>query len=443
MEADPDPIVELVLAAMDAAVASLPTGAVVRAVGFSALWHTLLAVDGADRPVTPVYAWSDTRASGAAAELREELDEQRVHARTGAMLHPSYPPARLRWLGAAEPGLFRRARRWLSLPEYLWLRLTGEHAVDTSVAAGSGLLDQARLDWDEELLAAVGLTRGQLGTVVVGHEAASVPGSRVAMAERWPALRDAIWRMPIGDGACANIGSGCHDRTRAALSIGTSAALRVVTAGGWTPPPPGLWSYRMDRDRTVVGGAISNGGLVKSWLEGTLRLPADGAALDALLASREPGAHGIDVLPFLAGERSPDWPLDAVATFAGLRVGHSSLDLLQAGLEAVAYRLALLRRRLRAAVPEASDLVVSGGAVQASPAWAQLLADALGEELWVTTDAETSSRGAALLALEASGLIDLADASAPPSVRIRPDPRRHQLHSLALERHVRLEERMR
>lgn len=397
MEADADPVVERVLAAMDTAVASLPNGAVVRAVGFSALWHTLLAVDDAGRPVTPVFAWSDTRAAGAAAELREELDEQRVHARTGAMLHPSYPPARLRWLRATEPGLFRRTHRWMALPEYLWLKLTGEHAVDVSMAAGSGLLDQARLDWDEQLLRAVGLTPGQLGTVVVGHEAASVPGSRVAMAERWPPLRDAIWRMPAGDGACANIGSGCHDRTRAALN----------------------------------------------WLERTLQLPADGAALHALLASRQPGAHGIAVLPFLAGERSPDWPLDAVATFAGVRVGHSSLDLLQAGLEAVAYRLALLRRRLRAAVPEAADLVVSGGAIQASPAWAQLLADALGEELVVTTDAETSSRGAALLALEAAGLIDLADASVPPSVRIGPDPGRHRLHSLALERHVRLEARMR
>jgi gluconokinase len=439
VEADADAVVDLVLVAMDGAVPSIPPGATVRAVGFSALWHTLLAVDVAGRPVTPVYAWSDTRATAAAAELRASLDPDRVHSRTGAMLHPSYPAAKLLWLARAEPELFRRARRWLSLPEYLWLRLTGDHAADLSIAAGSGLVDQARLEWDDELLGACGVTPGQLGRIAVGHEAATVPGRDVTGAERWPALRDAAWRLPVGDGACANVGSGCLDPFRLALSIGTSAALRVVTPDGWAPPPAGLWSYRMDRRRTVVGGAISNGGLVKRWLESTLRLPAEGAALDALLEVREPGAHGIAVLPFLAGERSPFWPLEAAATFDGIRVGHDALDLLQAGMEAVAYRLALLRRRLREAVPGADCIVASGGGLIASPAWARLLADALGEELRVMTDAESSSRGAALLALEAAGLIDAAAVPPPSMAVVRPDSERHRRHARAMARHARLE----
>jgi gluconokinase len=445
VEADADRVVELVFATMDRAVTSMPSvpgGAVVAAVGFSALWHTVLGVDGEGRPVTPVLAWSDTRGTAAAAALRRELDATRVHERTGVVLHPSYPPAKLRWLRESDPDRFGRARRWMSLPEYLWLRLTGEHVADVSMAAGSGLLQQAELSWDGEVLEACGVEAGQLGRIPTGHEEASVRGDRVAYAERWPALRDATWRMPVGDGACANVGSGCTDRTRAALSIGTSAALRVLTRDGWSAPPHGLWSYRLDRERTVTGGAISNGGLVRKWIEATHRLPAGGAELDALLAAREPGAHGMSVLPFLAGERSPHWPLEATAAFAGVRLAHSGLDFMQAGMEAVAYRLALLRRRLRAAIPEAADVVASGGALRGSPAWAQLLSDALGEPIRVTTDAETSSRGAALLALEAAGMAGAGGAEDPPTTRIDPDPERHRLHAAALERHVALEERL-
>jgi gluconokinase len=442
VEADADRVVDLVFAAMDGAVSAVPGDATVAAVGFSALWHTVLGVDVADRPVTPVFAWSDTRSTAAAAALRRELDEARVHDRTGVSLHPSYPPAKLRWLWEAEPDLFGRARRWMSLPEYLWLRLTGEHVADVSIAAGSGLLHQAELAWDREVLEACGVTPGQLARVATGHEAGSVPGHGVTGAARWPQLRRATWRMPVGDGACATVGSGCHDRTGLALSIGTSAALRVVTHGGWMAPAPGLWGYRLDQERTVLGGAISNGGLMRAWLERTLRLPAHGVELDALLAARVPGAHGMSVLPFLAGERSPHWPLDATAAFAGVRLAHSGLDFMQAGMEAVAYRLALLRRRLRHAVPEAADIVASGGAIRGSPAWAQLLADVLGEPIRVTADAETSSRGAALLALEAAGIATVSEAEDPPTTRIAPDPERHRLHAAALERHTELEARL-
>jgi gluconokinase len=436
VEADADDVVELVFAALDAAVGSLWSGARVAAVGFSGLWHTLVGTDETGRAMTPVWGWGDTRAAGAAARLRSELDAAAVHARTGANLHPSYPPARLRWLRESEPETFRRVARWMSLPEYLWLRLTGDYGTDVSMAAGSGLLDQSDLEWDVEVLDACGVSRSQLGRIAARPSEVSVPGASVDAIARWPALRGAVWRMPVGDGACATIGSGCRDHSRIALSLGTSGALRVLVGGGWAPPPPGLWRYRLDGERTILGGAISNGGLVRRWLEELLELPARGAELDPLLAARAPGANGVVMLPFLAGERSPHWPLDATATFAGLRAGHDALDLLQAGLEGVAYRLVLLRRELRAAVPEAEEIVASGGALRASPAWARLLADALGEPLLLTTDHEASSRGAALLALEAAGLNGPAGLTEPPFVRIEPDPERHQAHAVAMERHL-------
>jgi gluconokinase len=256
-----------------------------------------------------------------------------------------------------------------------------------------------------------------------------------AAAGRWPALRGTRWRMPVGDGACACIGSGCTGPTQMALTVGTSAAVRVLgTLAPGAAVPPGVWLYRLDRRHSLFGAASSNGGSVRQWLLRTLQLPpAD--TLDALLAARPAAAHGVSFLPFLAGERSPDWPLDASALLAGLRLGNTPLDILQAAMEGVAYRLALLVGRLRAVVPEATTIVASGAALERSPFWTQLVADAIGERIQLCMEPEATCRGAALLALVGTGVLsDAGDAIAPGTVTIEPDAGRHARHEPAMQR---------
>jgi gluconokinase len=439
VETDAEKLVALVSAAISGALTALPPRKRVVAVGISGLWHTLLGTSRDGTPTTPVYAWSDARATDAARSLRRRLDEQAVHARTGAMLHPSYPPARLAWLRAAQPERFAGVAWWASAPEYVWFRLTGERRVGVSIAAGSGLLDQLTLQWDGELLHAIDVRPDQLSDIALGATHLNRRRSPDGALE-WPPLEQAIWQLPAGDGACANIGSGCTTPDRMCLTIGTSAAARCMMP--WpraARAPAGLWVYRLDESHAVLGGAISNGGLVRRWARRTLRLPEDDAELDELLAARPPAEHGLAMLPFLAGERSPDWPLDATALLAGVRLATVPLDILQAAMEAVAYRLALLRTRLLAEVPAARSVIASGAALQRSPYLAHLVADVFGEPLLMTQEQEASSRGAAMLALLAAGeLGSFSDVVEPPARPLQPDPDRHTVHVGAMERHRRL-----
>src|SRR4029079_9356881 len=125
---------------------------------------------------------------------------------------------------------------------------------------------------------------------------------------------------------------------RAALMIGTSGALRVAWPSKSVPEvPSSLWRYWIDRRRVIVGGALSNGGNLVAWLRDTLDIAID-RKLDARLARIPPDAHGLTVLPFLAGDRSPDYRPDARAGFAGLRLATTRYDIVRAALEAVAYR---------------------------------------------------------------------------------------------------------
>ncbi|HZR97675.1 MAG TPA: gluconokinase [Chloroflexota bacterium] len=435
VEIDADGLVACTTAVLDALADAAPEALrAVRAVGACTFWHSLVGVDGAGRALTPVYLWADARSHAAASALRETLDERAVHARTGCVLHWSYWPAKLRWLAATRPDLARRVRRWLSFGEYLYLQLFGATHNSLSMASGTGLLDQHTLSWDAEVLAAIPLDAARLAPL------ADTPlaGLRPAFAARWPPLRAVPWFPARGDGACSNVGCGCVTRDRFALMVGTSGALRVAWRATDVAIPWGVWCYRLDAARVVLGGALNNGGNLFAWLDATLRLPPS-PALDATLAALPPDGHGLTVLPFLAGERSPGWAPVARGAIVGLTLATQPVDILRAGLEAVALQFARIADLLDAAVPGPQTLIATGGALLRSATWTQIIADALGRPLTLCAEAEASSRGAALLALEALGAIPSVEAlPAALGAVFPPDPARHTRYQAALARQQRL-----
>ncbi|MCD6290875.1 MAG: gluconokinase [Anaerolineae bacterium] len=400
-------------------------------VGACSLVTTMIGVaDG--HAVTPVYIWADTRSAPAAAQLRSQVDEGTVHDRTGCMIHPSYWPPRFLWLQHTRPELLERSRQWMSISEYIYLQLFGQTRCSYSVASWTGLLDRRRLVWDQEWLSRLPITEDQLPPL--GDADTSLSGLRPEYARRWPALASTPWFLAIGDGAGSNLGSGCTTPRRIAINAGTSGAMRIVLPGTPDRVPQGLWCYRVDRHNSLLGGALSNTGNVYQWLRQTLQLPST-EEIERHLAEAEADGHSLTILPFLAGERAPGWAGHARAAIVGLRWHTQPLDILQAGLEAVAYRFALIYRLLSEAVEESEEVIVSGGAMLSSPAWTQILSDVLGRPVIASAETEATSRGAALLALKALGLIQSLD-DAPPALgeTFTPRPERHQRYQAAIER---------
>jgi gluconokinase len=436
VELDPGALLEAVGEALDRCLAGAGARAGdVAAVGISVFWHSLLALDRGGRPLTPVITWADTRSAAAALDLRRTHDERAIHARTGAPLHSAFFPAKLRWLRRTRPELFPRAATWCGFGEYLLAQLTGTLRASLSMASGTGLLDQARGCWDEAMVETAGLAAEALP----GIDDTPPPGLRAPWAARWPALAHVPWHPARGDGACSNVGSDCWGPGRVALNVGTSAALRVTLPEPLGPHPAtpwGLWRYRIDAGRALVGGATSEGGNVAAWCRKMLALPEGDAALEQAIAAVPPDGHGLTALPFLAGERSPGWRADARAAVAGLSLDTGAVEVARALLEAVAFRLAEIYDRLRPLAGADHVVVGSGGALGHSAAWAQIITDALGVPIALGTDAEASARGAALLALEALG--QPAPAAPVPARMLRPDPARHARYRTARSRQSRL-----
>lgn len=411
----------------------------IEAVAVSCFWHSLIGVDREGRAVTPVFGWADTRAARWAEELRSRFDEQAAHARTGCRFHPSYWPAKLLWLKEERAPIYRTVHRWMTFGEFLLSRFCGHTEVSISMASGTGMLDTRSCKWDEELLAGLGIAAEQLPPVAPAHD--SLAALRKDYASRWPALKRALWFHVIGDGAANNIGAGCVTIESTALMVGTSGAMRVLWKGN-APEllPPELWCYRADADRIVVGGALSDGGGLYSWMRNSLALSQDEAEMLNALASMEPDAHGLTLLPFWAGERSTNWAAHARGAIFGMTMHTRPVEILRAAMEAVAYRLALIFDALARLAP-ASEIIASGGALTASPVWTQIICDTLGSPVKLSGVKEASSRGAVLLALEATGKINsIEEVPAPMGATYEPDMARHERYRQGLRRQQKIYE---
>ena len=369
--------------------------------GISAYASSLVCLDEAGQPLTPVYTYADTRCAADARILRAQHDELDALQRTGCRIRANYLPARITWLRRTQPEAFAKTRWFASLSDSIMLRLFGRMNAGISIASWTGLLNRHTSDWDEAWIAALGISKDQLPQIA--GDAAPLNGLLPEWQARWPLFKDVVCQPPVGDGAAANIGSGCVDASRIAVTVGTTAAVRVVTPVANRASSivnPALWSYRVDHAHDLIGGATTEGGNVVSWARRTLRLP-EADAVETAISSMLPDAHGLTVLPTFAGERSPGYAEDIRATLHGLSLDTSPIELIRALMEGIATRLATICDALREsgiAQPDAM-LSASGGALQASPAWCQIIADAAGVPLEVTDMPEATSRGVALIAL--------------------------------------------
>ena len=389
----------------------------------------------AGQAVTPVYTYADTRPAKVVDQLKDRFDEAQIHQRTGCIFHPSYLPSRFLWLKFNYPDIFSRQMRWMSVGEYLYMKLFNQRVVSYSTASWTGLLDRRQLDWDDELLDYLEVGRGQLSRLVDLDIA--FQGLTAEFAARWPALSNIPWYPVVGDGASANLGSGCVGARQVAITVGTSSAVRVVLPSPVHQVPKGLWCYQVDGQLSLLGGALTEGGNIYAWLKHTLNLDALDQTEDAL-SGIPPDSHGLTFIPLLGGERSPGWQGAARGMISGITLATMPEDILLAGLESVAYRIGKVYQLLQPSLAEEPLVIGSGGALTNSRLWSQIVADVIGRPLAISRINEASARGVAMLVLRSAGIVpDLEKFPSFTGALLYPNPERHVVYRAAMLRQQR------
>jgi len=439
-EQDPEEVWRGAAAALRALAGKISLADVV-GLSFSGAMHSCFPLGADDTPLAPALTWADQRAAQIAARLRATANLNAIYQRTGCPLQPIYHIAKLRWWRESEPEISRQAALFVTLKDYVQFKLTGVWAADMSIYSATGLLDIHRCQWDDEALSLAGITPAQLPTLVsplavVGH-----------LLENAASITNLPTGLPIvagaSDGGLANLGSGASRPGQSVVTVGTSGAVRRLVAKPYLDHSQEgnarTWCYLLAEDRYFAGGAINNAGLAVQWVREKFYPDlAPEAAYQQLFADAaeiDPGAGGVMVLPFFAGERSPYWRADAKAAILGLGLSHDRRHISRATLEAVAFRLGTIWSALGAFPEDSGTIHLTGGILQ-SPLWAQIVCDVLGVPLAAVESSDASAVGAAMLGQVALGLAPSLDGLA---VRIQrgaswqPVPARHARYSELLE----------
>jgi xylulokinase len=310
----------------------------------------------------------------------------------------------LAWLASHEADVYKTARWALQPKDWLRAQLTGRYATEPSDASATLLYDLTADAWDSQVVDALGLDAAKLPEIL--SSASSRAGDLTAHAAGLLGLRPGI---PVAAGAAdtaaAALGSGLVEPGTAQLTIGSGAQVITPVAAlpRSTAVAPVTHLYRAATDRGWYRmAAVLNAGLTLGWVRQVL-----GASWPQLYAAAaaEPSADDPFFLPHLNGERTPYMDPDLRGAWTDLCPRHDRLSLLRAALEGVAFAVCDAVGCVLAAVVSVDHLRLAGGG-STDPAWRQLLADVLGQELRAVDIPGASGRGAALLGARAAGLMD-------------------------------------
>jgi gluconokinase len=389
----------------------------INALVFGGILHSFIPVDSKKKPLNRALIWADLRSLEECEALRERIDIEEVKRRTGCTLHPLYFLPRIIWFRDRLPDIFKKTWKFISIKEYVLLKLFGSLLVDRSIASGTGIWNMHTMDWDEELLGIAGIGKERLSPVVElttilrrkrssGNTKSGLPGD-----------------VPVviggGDGPLAHLGSAGLKRGMMSLTVGTSGAVRRST-----PQPEVLngkeaWCYYLGENNWITGGVIHDAGVVLQWL--STRVFDDSSKnktninilredifkiMNEALKNVPPGSEGLIFLPILGGERTPHYNPSARGALIGMSYAHSREHILRALIEGIAYRLLSVYEMLS---PEKyTELVVTGGILK-SPSWMQIIADFFGKRLLIPAIREAAAWGAVLIAMKALGMIETLD----------------------------------
>lgn len=409
----------------------------VRAIGLSGQMHGATLLDAADTVLRPCMLWNDTRSAAQCEALTRDCPG--LHEIAGNLAMPGFTAPKLAWVREHEPEIFKRVATVLLPKDWLRLQLTGAKVSDMSDAAGTLWLDVAQRDWSDALLAATGLTRAHMPSLVEGHE---ISGQLTAAAARELSLPAGI---PVvggaGDNAASAIGIGAVKAGDSFVSLGTSGVLFSVTdqhrpnvgeaVHAFCHALPGVW-----HQMAVMLSAAS----ALTWITRATGHANEGDLLAkvASLSKTERDAAPV-FLPYLSGERTPHNDAAASGVFLGLRNAHAAPHLAWSVIEGVSFGLRDGLDAMRRAGSIVKEVQLVGGGSR-STLWAQLLADVLQVRVLI---GEASSVGGALGAarLAALGLGEINAARiaeicrAPTTLhRFEPHPSARLEHRLATYR---------
>lgn len=383
-------------------------------VSFSGQMMGCLCVDEHGKPLRQAIIWADMRSTKEEYRIKELFEEEEFYRITGHRPRASYSLAKLMWIKNNEPEVYEKTYKVLHAKDYVISRLTGEFVTDYSDASSTNLLDINTLEWSKIIADAVEIDMDKMPRI---HGSTDVVGSISETASRDTGL---VSGTPVvcggGDGSMSALGAGCIAEGDVFCTLGTSA-WNATTANrpiydaqlrtfNWVHVVPGKY---------VPCGTMQAAGASLSWFVKQLAKMESQEAkltgtnvydiLNDMISHVEAGSGGVYFMPYLLGERSPRWNVNARAGFIGIKMDTTKEEMVRSVFEGIAFNLKIILDIVTNRQYTREVMMTGGGAKSAI--WCQMFADIYNTDILVPNYIEeATSIGAAVTAGVGIGIYD-------------------------------------
>jgi glycerol kinase len=422
VEHDAEEIWQSVIDAVKGAlVAADVAGDRIAAIGITNQRETTLVWERATgKSIHRAIVWQDRRTSARCAELRAAGHEDLVEATTGLVLDPYFSGTKVAWILDHVPGARARAQLgelcFGTVDSFLVWRLSGDaasgapvHVTDVTNASRTLLMRLTTLDWDDAMLALIGVPRAMLPKIVGSAE-------RIAATRGFPGLPDGVPITGIaGDQQAALFGQACFGVGDAKCTYGTGAFILANIGSQPIRSRFGLlttvaWKVGDEVAFALEGSAFVAGAAVQ-WLRDGLGLIKNAVDIEALAAS-VPTSGGVSFVPALSGLGAPYWDPEARGVICGITRGTTSAHLARATLEGIALEVNDLLSAMSDDLGKPLTRMRVDGGAAANDLLMQFQSDIGPITIERPTELESTARGAAMLAGVGVGLFSsIADAA--------------------------------
>jgi xylulokinase len=370
-------------------------------IGVSGQQHGLVLLDAGDRVVRPAKLWCDTSTTAQCAELTASLGgEAAVITLTGNAMLPGYTAPKILWVRQNEPQNWEKSVSVLLPHDYINWWLTGEKSMEFGDASGTALLDVRSRTWSQPVINAVA---PNLAAKLPPLRPSSEPAGtlRPELVAQWDLPSGVTVSSGGGDNMMGAIGTGNVQPGVMTASLGTSGTLYAFSNTPIVDSKGEIAAFCDSTGHWMPLACTMNVTLVT---ELTRKL-FDGwnhERYDIEAATVPAGSDGLLLLPYLAGERTPNLPRGSGVLHGLTTRNLTPAHLARAAMEGVTLGLAYGLSRFQDLGVNPSEIRLTGGGSQSS-FWRQLCADVFGVPTVCLSSSEGAALGAALQAAWSAG----------------------------------------
>ncbi len=409
----------------------------VSAISLSTQGGTLVPVDSLGNPLRPAIVWNDARCEKERERYLSEVGESfTMYEKTGWNLGHCLHALEVRWLRDNEPEVFKKTDKFLSVPDFISMKMTGIAAVDFSNAGINQTVNVREMKYDTELLRFMGVGEERLPKLVNSGE--TIGNLTKSAAEALGLSEKTVFVAGAHDQYAVSLGAGAISDGDILIGSGTCW---VITAIAKEPD----FASGLAQSRSAVPGlwgsirSLATGGVCLEWLRRNIAKSEDDGEIDYDTINREveklsAAEDGLFFFPFSG--RTKKTPFKK-ATFTGLDISHNRFHLARAVMEGVAFQIMWMMESFRTK-PREDGILLSGGASKSS-VWTQILADIANLPIKVSEIADLACVGAAILAGVGAGVytsfLEAYSSFSVNSYTVRPNPEKAAVYAKLFERY--------